>query len=442
MGDVMELPQSLLSHRVSADDVATVCRGEVRFAPVKSFWFFGMATAAIVGGAYTFSWGALAVFFVATGAVLLLGHSLGSHRKLIHDSYACPKWLEYFLVYMGVQVGLSGPLGLMRAHDLRDYAQRLPICHDYLRHGSSFWKDAWWQLNCELRLESPPRIAIEARVANDCFYRFLERTWMLQQLPPALALYAIGGWGFVFYGVCARVTAGVLGHWLIGYFAHNNGGMHFEVADAAVQGQNIRLTSILTMGECWHNNHHAFPGSARLGLFAGEWDPGWWTLLLLHRLGLAWNFRLPQDLPARAELHAVDFLGQSQMTHPRYTLGDQHWPIPTLAGFRRLLGDFRPGRVALPTETRLEWPAAILSQRSMRCLVGDRLKLLVDPALHLLVLHYGEQRFTGFPAVCLAFAQRSAVAWLAAWLLMPVAVMLEASRRCFALERGGIRHVG
>ena len=48
------------------------------------------------------------------------------------------------------------------------------------------------------------------------------------------------------------------------------------------------------------------PGSARLGLFAGEWDPGWWMLLVLHKAGLVWALRLPESLPARAELVACD----------------------------------------------------------------------------------------------------------------------------------------
>jgi fatty-acid desaturase len=106
----------------------------------------------------------------------------------------------------------------------------------------------------------------------------------------------------VFWGVCARVSAGVLGHWLIGHFAHNHGGQPIEVRGAAVQGRNIPFTSLLTMGECWHNNHHAFPGSARLGWRRGEWDPGWWALLLLRRLGFVWGLRLPGDLPPRPEL--------------------------------------------------------------------------------------------------------------------------------------------
>jgi stearoyl-CoA desaturase (delta-9 desaturase) len=224
--------------------------------------------------------------------------------------------LEYTLVYCGVQVGLAGPIGLLRQHELRDFAQRLPRCHDYLRHGRGPLRDAWWQLNCELTLDRPPHIHIEPRIAGNRFYRFLERTWMAQQLPWAVLLGLWGGWGFVFWGVCARVTAGVFGHWVIGYFAHNHGELLREVRGAAVQGRNVRLTSLLTMGECWHNNHHAYPGSAKLGLAAGEWDPGWWVLSGLRRVGLVWDVKLPEDLPDRPEV--VQVKGQTPALNPIY----------------------------------------------------------------------------------------------------------------------------
>ena len=426
---MQHLPESLNQHRVSITDLDSVCDGAVRFSLSKFLWLAGMAGAAIVGGIWSFSWSGLAVFFLATGAVLLLGHSLGSHRKLIHDSYQCPKWLEYVLVYMGVQVGLSGPIGLLRAHDLRDYAQRLPVCHDYLRHGSSFWTDAWWQLCCDLDLKNPPKIAIEPRIADDRFYRFLEATWMWQQVPPALLLYAMGGWSFVVFGTCARVTAAVVGHWLIGHFAHNQGGKHFEVKDAAVQGHNIRLTSILTMGECWHNNHHAYPGSARLGLFAGEWDPGWWTLLLFRRLGLAWDFRLPQDLPARAELQSIDRLGDSALVPARHSLGAPRFAKPRLGVYLEALR-------AKPARLRMEWPAGTLGLKPMRAVVGDNVELAVDPTLDLLVVHGERKRFVGLPAVCLAMAQRGPRARIVAFVLMPVAFALEAIRASMSLKPG------
>jgi fatty-acid desaturase len=292
-------------HRVSADAPDAVCNGTVKFSAGKSLWFYSMLAGTAIGAPLTISWGAVTLFLATTTIVLLLGHSLGSHRKLIHNSFQCPRWLEYFLVYCGVQVGLAGPIGLLRQHELRDYAQRLPSCHNFLRHGESFWRDAWWQLSCDLHLKNPPRIDIEARIADNPFFRWLERTWPLQHAVVALAFFLLGGWAYVFWGVCARITVCILGHWLIGYFAHNHGNMTYRVRGAAVQGRNIRLTSLLTMGECWHNNHHAYPGSARLGLQPGEWDPGWWTLQLLHKAGLAWGFVLPSDLPHRQELEKL-----------------------------------------------------------------------------------------------------------------------------------------
>lgn len=59
---------------------------------------------------------------------------------------------------------------------------------------------------------------------------------------------------------------------------------------------------IPTMGEAWHNNHHAFPGSARIGLYPGQADWGLCLIQLLDRLGLAWNVRTPETLPPRTVL--------------------------------------------------------------------------------------------------------------------------------------------
>jgi fatty-acid desaturase len=392
-------PASLDQHRVGATPGSNVVEGRVRYAPVKSLWLSSMAAGALVGGAFNFSLAAFALFLASTAVVLLFGHSLGSHRKLIHDSFGCPKWLEYPLVYLGVLVGLSGPLGLLRQHELRDYAQRLPDCHDYLRHGRGFWRDGWWQLHGELELGHPPAIRIEDALAGDRFYRFLERTWMLQQLPWALLFYAWGGWAFVCWGVCARVTAGVCGHWLIGWFAHNRGAMHYRVDGAAVQGRNIRLASLLTMGECWHNNHHAFPGSARLGLHAGEWDPGWWALCLLRRCGLVWRLRLPHELAARPELVALAPPTPPEDPHPR--------PVAIL---------------------RLEWPASVAGAGLLRVLCGPGVELRCDPAAPRLTLHAAGGSLTGLPALMAAIARRNAPARACAWALLPAALLVERAR--------------
>ncbi len=131
---------------------------------------------------------------------------------------------------------------------------------------------------------------------------------MLQQLPLAIALYAAGGWAWVVWGVCARVTVSLAGHWLVGHFAHRQGHQTYVVDGAGVQGHNVGLgglNGLLTMGECWHNNHHAFPGCARLGLHAGQADPGWWVLSALRKMGLVWDIRQPGDLPERSQVRKL-----------------------------------------------------------------------------------------------------------------------------------------
>jgi stearoyl-CoA desaturase (delta-9 desaturase) len=60
------------------------------------------------------------------------------------------------------------------------------------------------------------------------------------------------------------------------------------------------------MGECWHNNHHAFPESARMGLEPGQFDPGYCVIAALEKAGLAWNVGLPRPDAARDDLREVE----------------------------------------------------------------------------------------------------------------------------------------
>jgi fatty-acid desaturase len=59
------------------------------------------------------------------------------------------------------------------------------------------------------------------------------------------------------------------------------------------------------MGESWHNNHHAFPGSAKMGLFPGQADLGWWLIKTFEAAGLATNIKTPDDLAPRDGLRRL-----------------------------------------------------------------------------------------------------------------------------------------
>jgi fatty-acid desaturase len=291
--------------------------GQVVWAPAKSIWNTAMFVCAFALAPTHVSWSSVGLFLALSYFTLLLGHSLGMHRRLIHKTYDCPKTFERFLVWLGVLVGMAGPLGILRIHDIRDWAQRQEHCHDFFAHRRGLWLDAFWQLHCTFRFDRPPRFIVEPEFAEDSWYRFMELTWPLHQLVLAAALYAIGGLDWVVWGVFVRVAVSVTSHWVVTYFAHNPGPGHWIVTGAAVQASNLPGWGFLTHGECWHNNHHAFPESSRMGLEPGELDPGWHVLRMLEKIGLASNLAIPRAEDKRDDLEAArSSLSTPSRPHP------------------------------------------------------------------------------------------------------------------------------
>ncbi len=203
-------------------------------------------------------------------------------------------------------IALSGPYGIIRIHDTRDWAQRQDACHDFFAHRRGLAQDLFWQLAFRFDFEHPPRLTVEANLADDPWHQFMERSWRLQQLALAGAFGLIGGWSWVLWGVCARVIVSTAGHWTVTYFAHNPGQRRWLVKGAVVQATNLPGLGLLTYGECWHNNHHAFPESARIGLDPGQTDPGWWVIRGLERLGLAFDVGTPRSVALREDLIAAE----------------------------------------------------------------------------------------------------------------------------------------
>lgn len=275
----------LSTERMIAEPETSAVDGEVRWAPARSLWVGGMSVAAL-GLAPVFTTpGAVLLFLVSSAVTLCAGHSVGLHRLLIHRSFKAHPVLKGALVYLGTLVGMAGPLGMVRLHDTRDWAQRQTACHAFHAHRASLARDAWWQMHCRLDLTHPPRFRPEARLTQNAFLRWLERGWMLQQVPWALLFFWIGGLPWLVWGVPVRVAVSLTGHWLVGHVTHRRERQGWAVDGVAVQGHDLPAAALITFGEAWHGNHHAWPGSARLGLEPGQHDPGWWLLLALKRLG-------------------------------------------------------------------------------------------------------------------------------------------------------------
>lgn len=289
--------------RVNGTEASSL-KGQVKLDIRKSLWNGTIISTAIFLGPTYFNWPAFFIFVILTYLTLLVGHSIGMHRMMIHRTFMCPKPLERLLIYIGVLVGIGGPTRIITIHDTRDWAQRQTDCHDFFSHKRSFLRDVSWQLFYKFDFQKPPKITIEESLASDPWIIFFDKTWPIHQLLLASILFWIGGIAWVIWGVCVRVAVSTIGHWSITYVCHNPGPGKWIVKEAGVQASNINFAGFLTHGECWHNNHHAFPESARIGLDAGQTDPAWLVIKFMQTLGWVTNVKLPRPESLRSDLMA------------------------------------------------------------------------------------------------------------------------------------------
>jgi fatty-acid desaturase len=260
--------------------------GRVRFDAGKAIWLWGMAIPGLAGIPFA-TRATLAVSLVLAFVTLCVGHSVGLHRGIIHRTYQASPAVRGALAYLFVLSGLGGPLSWARLHAVRDLWQNRADCPPYFAYRHSAARDFVWNLH--LRFE-PADDRAEARlppdVLGDPWLRVLERTWPLHVLALALGILAVLGPGGVAVCVCARTAASIVGHWFVGYAAHAWGERRFEIPGAAETGTNVWLLGVLSFGEGFHNNHHALPRSARMGMRARELDLGWLVIRALEALRL------------------------------------------------------------------------------------------------------------------------------------------------------------
>lgn len=273
-----------------------IAPGEIRWAPAKSLLFTGTAVATLLFGWQTATVPGLLVFALGTAACLGLGHSVGLHRGLIHGTFQMGRTTKRVLLWMATLTGIGPVLRLMDVHDRRDLWQNKTEAPAYYTYRHGLWTDFLWYLHCD---HHPPRaqpgvaVFTRARHEHDPVLRWLDRTWIWQQLGVALPLFWMMGWTGVVWGCCARIAMSMAGHWLVNFMAHRKGDLDHRIDGAGEEGRNNWVFGALSMGEGWHNNHHAFPTSARHGLRWWQIDVSYMTIWIMSKVGLARDIRIP-----------------------------------------------------------------------------------------------------------------------------------------------------
>ena len=265
-----------------------------------------------------FSWTGVIVTVIGLYLFGMIGVGLGFHRLLTHRGFTCPKWFEHGLAILGVCSLEDTParwVATHRHHHVHADKERDP--HSPLVN--FLWAHVGWMMfkNRDLmRLSLCERYARD--VLRDPFYARLENRsfWALIVLASWLLYFAGGfavelwlggtvyqalqfGLSLLVWGVFVRTVLVWHVTWSVNSVTHLWGYRNYETRESS---RNNFFIAIVAMGEGWHNNHHAYPQSARHGHKRWEIDQIWLVIRFLERIGLVSNVVTPAT-PGQAAEH-------------------------------------------------------------------------------------------------------------------------------------------
>ena len=265
--------------------------------------FAGLIAAIVLLWGVAFNWiylAIMAVMYVLTA----FGITIGYHRLFTHSSFRTPRPMVALFAILG-SMAVEGSLirwaAVHRSHHQHSDHDEDP--HSPHAHGAGFWsmmKGMWhahmgWFLgapNFELSRYVPD-------LEKDPMLRWFAKTNLMWAGVGLLIPAALGGlltmsWlgvllGFIWGGL---VRIFLVHHvtWSINSVCHIWGSKSFRSHD---ESRNNALFGILAMGEGWHNNHHAFPTSARHGLRWWQIDTSYMVIRAMGLVGLASDIRVP-----------------------------------------------------------------------------------------------------------------------------------------------------
>ncbi|NUT10493.1 MAG: acyl-CoA desaturase [Nonomuraea sp.] len=267
-------------------------------AAIPAVWGWGIGARDLV---------IMAVLYV----ICIFGIAVGYHRHFTHRAFRCRRPLRIALMIAG-GLAVEGPVTLWAAEHRRHhkYADEPGDPHSPWLYGDGGFALLRGMLHAHVgwfytaRRRSSRAHWVPDLLADPDVRRFDAAYPAVVVLSFALPAAAGGLWsmswegawtalfwgGFVRYAVVHHVT------WSVNSLAHTFGDRPFRTRD---RSSNLRWVALLTLGEGWHNWHHAEPTCARHGVLRGQLDPSALLIRLFERAGWAFDVRWPD--PARME---------------------------------------------------------------------------------------------------------------------------------------------
>ena len=258
------------------------------------------------------------------GGVWLCGQGItrGYHRLLTHRAFEADPWLRNTLTALGALSLQKSPLDWAAAHRMHhEFSDKPGDPHSPHTEDGGVLRGLWyahlgWLFTGHIERTDHARYVPD--LLKDRFAVGVHNVWHRVWVP--LTFLIPTALGAAFYGVTAGDWGGgavrgllwggfgrifLLHHftWSVNSVCHLWGGREFDSRDGS---RNNLVCALLTSGEGWHNNHHAFPTSARLGLRWWQVDTGWWLLRVCERAGWVRSVTVPSEAQMSRRLVAAE----------------------------------------------------------------------------------------------------------------------------------------
>lgn len=233
-----------------------------------------------------YSWDTLLLCYFST---IIRGWfvSAGYHRYFSHRSFSTSRIFQFIMGVIACSSFQRGPLWWASHHRYHHrYADTDSDVHSPTKKGF-LWAHVWWTLlskTDEVRINLVPDLKIYPELV------YLEKFNSLPGILLIALLYYFGGFVYVFWGFIVSTTIIFEISFCINSVTHMFGSERFKLNDTS---KNNYLLGIIALGEGFHNNHHAYARSAKVGLYWWEPDVVYYGLWCLEKLGIVWNLKRP-----------------------------------------------------------------------------------------------------------------------------------------------------
>jgi len=220
----------------------------------------------------------------------------GYHRYFSHRAYATNRVFQFVLALVAQSTAQKSVLWWASKHRHHHLHSDTEQDVHSPRHKGFIYSHAGWIF---ARKHDKPDLAKVTDLMRYPELMWLHKFELLPAVVLALLCFLAAGWSGLVVGFFWSTVLVYHATFCINSLAHVSGSTRYVTGD---DSRNNWLLAVFTMGEGWHNNHHAFQSSVRQGFRWWEIDPTYYLLRALSWTGLVWDLRTPPEQVLRNEL--------------------------------------------------------------------------------------------------------------------------------------------